>query len=444
MADPAPSRAAPVSDSLRPRPPLHRDLRRHLSRLAPVPRRGLDLPRRARLPVRARGDLLPHQDRGALGHAAARGLAAGEPADDGAAAGHRARPRRLDGLHAGAAGPSLRAARLARAGLRPRAALSGRHRLRHRALPALRRHRGDPPLGGLHAARRPHHRRVRGGHRGRQPRARAGRPHALPVVLGRLHVRGGAGLQSPPRARAARGGPDLLPRARRLRAHAPGPRPLDDQPAGPGGDTPARDHHRGGSHARARDAAPRRPAPPRAGARASRRPRRAVALSGGGRSALRRPRRRRARRLFRARRGGGGAPALRGRGARAPPARPQALGSALHRRGSLAPRDPRRPGGGGAGQRGGAPAGARLRARAGAEPPHPDESRQVRAAAGARADRGVAGGPLAGQARGRRQRAVRRHHRLHAAVVYPGPRGPRRPGGEVLRRLPRRDRAPRG
>ena len=141
-----------------------------------------------------------------------------------------------------------------------------------------------------------------------------------------------------------------------------------------------------------------------------------------------------------ARRRGRGAAPLPGRAARPPAPRAQAVGGRLHRRGPRAPRDAGRPGRGGGGQCRGAPSGARLRAPARAEPPHPHHARQVRAAARARADRGVTRGALARQARDRRLGALRRHHRLHAPVLPPRPRRPRRPGRALLRRLPRRDR----
>ena len=99
----------------------------------------------------------------------------------------------------------------------------------------------------------------------------------------------------------------------------------------------------------------------------------------------------------------------------APGAGPQALGGGLHRRGPRAARDGGRPGGGGGRQRRGAPARARLRAGARAEPADPHQPRQVRPAARAPAHRGVAGGA-------RRSTSARRTSRC-SSPTSPATRG---------------------
>ena len=105
------------------------------------------------------------------------------------------------------------------------------------------------------------------------------------------------------------------------------------------------------------------------------------------------------------------------RSARAAGAGRQAVGGALYRRGSRDAGGAGRPGRGGGGQRGGAPPGAGVRPAARAQPAHPRQPRQVRAAPGAAAHRGIPGGAVAREDGDRRQRALRRHQRLHAAVL---------------------------
>ena len=294
--------------------------------------------------------------------------------------------------------------------------------VRHRALSPLRRHRGDPPLGGLHDAGRPHHRRVRAAARRGQCARGPGGLDALAVVLGGVHVRRGPLVQPAPRMGAAGGRSHLLPRALRLRADHPGAGPLHGEPARPRRDhAPAHDDHRVG-HARPLGAAPAR----RAACRHRRRPPggagRAVALPARRRPALRPGQRARARRLRRARRRGRRAAPIPGRARGAPGAGPEALGGGLHRRRPRAARDGGRPGGGGGRQCRGAPARARLCPGAGAEPHDPHQPRQVRPAARAPAHRGVAGGAVARQARDGRDGPLRRHHRLYAAHRAPGAR----------------------
>src|SRR5216684_1901842 len=229
-----------------------------------------------------------------------------------APAGHRDGARRVALPDALAAPAALRERGGPAGGLGLDAALPGGHWLRHRALPALRRHRGHPALGHLHRARRPDHRSVRAAAGGSQRAAGPGRPHPFAVVLGRLHVPGGAPLQPAAGAGAARGGPDVLPRAPRLGAGHAHAGQLDVEPARPGGDHPPPHHHHRVRHARA-DGPPARGRP---AARRARRPRdragRALPLPGCRRSALRGGGRRRARGLPGPRRGGGGAAALPG------------------------------------------------------------------------------------------------------------------------------------
>src|SRR5439155_945833 len=81
-----------------------------------------------------------------------------------------------------------------------------------------------------------------------------------------------------------------------------------------------------------------------------------------------------------------------------------------------------------------------VRAPARAEPAHPHQPLQVRAPARARSHRGVAGSAVSRQAGDRRERALRRHQRLHPAVLAPRPRRTRRARAALLRRFPRRDR----
>ena len=278
-------------------------------------------------------------------HAAPRPLAAREPADHGPHARHRPRARVLADLHARAAHPLLRQPDGSAGGVGARAALSARHRVRHRALPPLRRHRGDPPLGGLHDAGRPHHRRVRAAARRRQcARGPARGLDALPVVLGGVHVRRGPPVQPAPRMGAAGGRSHLLPRALRLRADHPGAGPLHGEPARPRRDhAPAHDDHRVG-HARPLGAAPARGA----ACRHRRRPRR-----------WRRARCRATRLAADPRFARDSAPALAayavlaaevvvpppipGRAPGAPGAGPEALGGGLYRRRPRAARDGGRP-----------------------------------------------------------------------------------------------------
>ena len=320
------------------------------------------------LSVRHRRGVVSHQDLGARRHAPPRPLAARGPADHGPHARHRPRARVLADLHARAAHSLLRQPDGSAGGVGARAALSARHRVRHRALPPLRRHRRDPPLGGLHDAGRPHHRRVRAAARRGQCARGPGGLDALAVVLGGVHVRRGAPVQPAPRMGAAGGRSHLLPRALRLRADHPGAGALHGEPARPRRDhAPAHDDHRVG-HARPLGAAPAR----RAACRHRRRPPggagRAVALPARRRPALRPGQRARARRLRRARRRGRRAAPIPGRARGAPGAGPEALGGGLYQRRPRAARDGGRPGGGGGRQCRGAPARARLCPGARAEP----------------------------------------------------------------------------
>src|SRR6266542_3651818 len=351
-----------------------------------------------------------------------------------------AAPGLLAHVHAGPADPLLPAAGGSSGRLGAGLALPAGHRLRHGPLPALRRHRGDPPLAGLHHAGRPHHRRLRPP-AGRGQRAPgAGGPHALPLVLGRLHVRGGGGLQPAAGVGEARGGPDLLPGAVRLRADDSSVGALHEKPARPRRDRAPAGYHDPVGHARERGEALDRIAGARHPDGAGYRPRGALALPGGGRPALRAGQHGSPRSLRVARcRGDRPAPIPSGASG-APAPRAQALRGGLYRRGPGIAGDAGRPGGRGRGQCRGAPPGARLRPGARAEPPDPHQPRQVRAPAGAPAHRGVARGAVARETRDRGDRALRGHQRLHAAHRAAVARRFGRARGALLRRLLRRDR----
>ena len=311
------------------RPRLGADVFAGLGAGARHARPGMVLSGRGRDVGGPRARLVSDQDPGAARHAPPGRLAAGEPADHRAHARHRARPRLLPDADArcpsrisirrpldpqvGSALVLLYPAAIAYATVR--------YRLFDASV-VIRRSRR------LHRARRTDHGGLRARHRRRQRAAHPERRHALALVLGRLHVRGRARLLPRARAAAARGRPDVLPRALRPRADDPDPRALDDEPARPRRDhAPAHRHHRIG-HARPR----RPPAGGPSGASgdrcAGRRARCHHPLSGGRRSDLRRPGSRFTGRVARPRRRGRGAATVRRGAARPAPAGPEALGGA--------------------------------------------------------------------------------------------------------------------